>query len=262
MEENFNKRGYEAGSLQKAISIVEAFNLHKPSLNLSEICKETGLNKSTTFRLLRTLQQNGWINKDEASGRYTIGIKMFKLGSVALEQKHLGESINKRLLDLTQELQETAHVSVINDDQLLYVNKVESSQSIRMVSTIGDNSPLHCTAMGKVLLAFMPEERARAIIDKVGVKRYTPNTKVGMEEIFGELRLVRARGYAIHDGEYENGVCCVGAPIRNFSEEVIAAISVSGPSYRMKAKGLEMYIEPVMRTAKLISQDLGYKGND
>ncbi|MDI6870092.1 MAG: IclR family transcriptional regulator [Bacillota bacterium] len=251
-------RDYEASSLRKALQIMDVFTPNSPVLSLGEISNKTGLNKSTVHRLLQTLCSGGWIVQDQETGKYTVGIRVFQIGAVAVESLGLGVHSTEHLKALSEIVGETSHMAVLDQGEIVYVNKVEGPQSIRMVSRVGARAPLHCTAMGKILLAYMPREEALRWIEEKKLTRYTPITITSKEQLLAQLDVIRNEGYAIHDGEYEEGVCCVGAPIYNYTGKVIAAMSVSGPSFRMRARGLDFYIKEVTRFAKIISRDLGY----
>lgn len=256
-----NDRSNEASSLSKALHIMEVFTIESPELGLGEISQKAGLNKSTVHRLLKTLCSQEWVFQNEETGKYTVGMRVFQIGAIAVEIRGLGHVLPKHLAHLSEQTGETTHVSIVDDGELVYVSKYEGPHTIRMVSKVGSKAPLHCTAMGKIHLAFMPNQEAVRIIEEKGLKRYTPVTIVSKEQLLAQLEVIRKDGYAIHDGEYEEGVCCVSAPIYNYTGKAIAAMSVSGPSYRMRLKGLESFIKPVIQTAHDISMDLGYLGN-
>ena len=246
-------------SLYKALCIIESFTRDKQKLTLAEITAITGINKSSVHRILATLEEKKFI-KNLGNGIYTIGIRLFEIGCLANKSVGLNsDDIRPFIMKLSEATGETIHISILNEGDVLYVNYLDGPAPVRMVSEIGMRVPVHCTAMGNILLAYLPKEEVEEIIETKGLKSYSPTTIVNKDELLAKLETVKRVGYAIHDGEYSEGVCCISSPIHDYTGKVIAAMSASGPSYRVRARGLNFYIEKVIDCANQISAHLGYR---
>jgi len=254
------KPNYPIKVLEKAFSILDLMLEKGTPLSILEISRELGMSLSTVHRILDTLRFWGYVEQSALTQNYSLGFKLVELGMAKLRQVDwLKESapLVKKLRDLTQE---TVHLSVLAEGEVLCLMKEESSRTIKMSSYVGKRGPLHCTASGKVLLAHLNEEERQRIIQEKGLTRFTSFTITTEQELEKELAEVRMRGFAVDRGEHEEEVNCISAPIRDHSGEVIAALSVSGPSFRIRAFDPDpSLIQAVLSTAQAISERLGYK---
>jgi IclR family KDG regulon transcriptional repressor len=162
------------------------------------------------------------------------------------------------MAELSQISDETVHLAILDGTDMLYVGKMDSPMSVRMHSVIGARNAIYCTAMGKAVLAFLPSEQRTALLDQVAITRRTPNTITDRAALTEHLELVRVQGYAIDDIENEEGIRCVGAPIFDHRGHPVAAISISGPAYRLSNSRLEELSQPVAQAGLEISSKLGY----
>jgi DNA-binding IclR family transcriptional regulator len=162
------------------------------------------------------------------------------------------------LIELWQNSQETVHLGVLNDGEVLYVEKLESPHTIRMYSEIGRRAPLHCTGLGKALLANLPAEEIEQVIEQRGLRRYTENTLVNRADLFEEMAAIRFRGAAFDNEEHEKSVRCVAAPVYDAQGRVIAAISIAGPAFRMTPERQKDLVPYVVEASQRISRRLGY----
>lgn len=248
-------------ALDRALDMLELLATSEGPLRLVELSERVGLHKSTVHRLLATLARRRYVERDPVSGCYRLGLKVFELGSWFfnhIELRHEARPFMQQLVDQTLE---TAHLGILDDGQVVYIEKVESPQTIRMYSGLGKRAPAHCTSMGKVLLAALPEAELDLIIARRGLPRYTSNTIVDPVELKEHLRRVRAQGFAIDDTEHEEAVRCAGAPVRNYRGEVVAALSVAAPAVRLTRERMTEVVELVRTTALKISRRLGYSGD-
>lgn len=227
---------------------------------VSDIAARLRMHKSTVLRLLATLEHCGYVEQDLATRRYRLRLKLFELGSQVVGRTDLLKEARPVLERLNRECGEVVHLGVLDEGQVVYVEKVESTHTIRMYSRIGRRSPLHCTGVGKALLAFLPSEEIVRIIETKGLKGYTPNTITDRSALLRHLEDVRARGVAFDNEEHEPGIRCVAAPVWDRTGALVAAISVAGPSLRMTPERLEELARPVMEAALEISRRLGYVG--
>lgn len=243
-------------SVERALSILEVFGQHA-ELGVTEISKLINLNKSTTYGLLNTLYEKGYIDK-KANGKYCLGLKLLELGQHVQNRLDVRNIARPLLEKLCEKYDETIHLVLFNREEAYYVDKVESARSIVKITQVGKKVALNASAVGKVILAFMPPELQEKELAQP-LQRYTPNTIVDPNELREHVQLVRQRGYALDMEEIELGVRCVGAPLRDYTGEVIGAFSCSAPATRVSPERLTEIIEAVKNTALEISLRLGYK---
>jgi len=243
-------------SVDRALSILEVFSHHE-ELGVTEISKLIGLNKSTTYGLLSTLFEKGYIDK-KSNGKYCLGLKLLELGQYVQNRLDVRNVARPLLEKLCEKYDETIHLVLYNRGEAYYVDKVESARSIVNITQVGKKVALNASSVGKIILAYMPPEQQEKEL-ALPLKQYTPNTITDPQELKKHIELVRQNGYALDMEEIELGVRCVGAPIRNYTGEVIGAFSCSAPSTRVSTEKLTEIIEAVKETALHISRNLGYK---
>jgi IclR family acetate operon transcriptional repressor len=231
------------------------------ALSLGELAEAVGLPKGTTHRLLSSLVYFNYVQQEPVSRGYRLGFKLVTLGNYLLDQIDLRKVAQPHLLELAQRTEETANLAVLDRDEALYIDKIQlSSSGLHMTSRIGYRAPLHCSAMGKVLLAHQPDAEIDRIIARRGLPRRTAKTITDGAALKTHLHTVRAEGYAMDDEEHSNGVRCVAAPIRDTRGEIVAAISVSAPAVRVTRAVARQSMRPlVMTTADRIASQLGYE---
>ncbi len=256
MEKNIPN--YPIKVLEKSFSILEILLRHGSSLHITEISEKLGLYPSTTHRILDTLKHGGYVEQDPQSQKYRLGLKLLELGMAKLQQMDLVKEATPYLKELVKQGNETVHLGVLSEGEVLYLAKEESSQTIRMISYVGKRAPLHCTALGKVLLAYLPEEERKKILAEKGLTRLTEKTITNQEELEQELDKVREQGFALDREENEKDVRCISAPIRNHQGKVIAALSISGPAFRMDKNVQNNLKTALLNATGNISQRLGY----
>ena len=244
-------------SVLRAITILE-FLGHQKGSNVTEISKALELPKSTTHQILATLESENVIVKDRHN-RYHLGLRLFELGSMAQVDLEIRRMAAPFLKTLNAELDETVHLTVLEGNEVLYVDCLESSKRLRTYSVLGVRAPLYCTSVGKAILAFLPAEEQQAILEVTVLEKFTENTITDKAYLLDELRTIVQRGYAVDNMEHEEGLRCVGAPIRNHAGRVFAAISVSGPSQRITLGNISEIGKVVMVQAENISAQLGYR---
>jgi IclR family KDG regulon transcriptional repressor len=249
-------------TIERASLILDILGKSPQGLSIGELSQKTGLPKGTTHRLLTSLAYFDYVRQDAITKNYLLGYKLVELGNLLLHQIDLRTEAHPYLIELADRTSETAHMVILDRNEALYVDKVEASEvngGLRMASRLGSRIPTHCSAVGKVLLAFLPEERFLSIVEDKGLPRRTENTITDIEELKKHLELIREHGYAFDDEENEKGVKCVAAPIRDQNGEVKAAISISVPGSRIRTDMLLTKVkDQVVETAMKISNKLGY----
>lgn len=250
---------YNVQVLDRAAAILEALAEEQGDRSLLELSERLELHKSTVHRLLMVLERHRFVEKHADTGRYGLGLKLFELGQKAIARLGLAERARAHLERLAAELGETAHLCVLDGGDVLYLAKVEPSRTVRVPSTVGRRNPAHCTAVGKTLLAYLPADEVERLLAARGLPSFTKNTIVSATALQRELVSIRARGYAVDDEEIEEGLTCVGAPVRDSSGEVVASISVAGPTFRVPKRRIPALGARVIEAADALSRELGHR---
>jgi DNA-binding IclR family transcriptional regulator len=245
-------------SVIKTLQVLKLFTI-KDVWSAQEIEEELDYHKSSVQRILSTLEAEGFIQRvNDDRSIFKLGTIIFILGRVA-EDLDLREIAQPVLEDLTGKTHETSHLCVAEENECLYIAKIDSPNSIRMVTSIGKRLSLHNTGVGKVLLSGMPTEAVNRVIAQRGLEQSTPNTITDPNALFEELDCIRNQGYALDNEEREIGLKCVAAPVFNRKGQVIASISISGPTMRMTPEVMPEYIKYAKEAASAISTKLGYQ---
>lgn len=243
-------------SVQKAVRILELI-AKEPGLTVSKVSERLGLPKSSAHDILATLEDESLVFRTHAGGGLHLGIRLFELGNKSLGDFEIRKASEASLRWLNKELDETVHLTILDNDEVLYVECFESTKRLRIYSVIGVRAPLHCTAVGKAIMAYLPEAEVDRIVAERGLPKMTENTIIDAQELKKELVATVRRGYAIDNSEHEEGVRCVAAPIRSRSGEVIASISVSGPDQRIAMGDVPQLAILVVKAANEISLRMG-----
>jgi len=252
-------REHHIKSVAKALKIVELLAENGREMALGEIAERMKMPKSTTHGLISTLCDFGYVDQSPFTGKYKLGLRLFELGNIVAMRLEVRSVATPYIQRLVEALGETVHLTILDKGEVLYIDKQESQQSIRIASRVGARLPAHCTGVGKVLLAFLPAEERKKIILEKGLKRFTKNTITDPEALELELARVREQGYAFDNEEFMEGLKCVAAPIRDYTGKVCAAMSVSGPVARLRGEKLERAVALVTEAAAMISAELGYR---
>ncbi len=245
-------------SLERALKIIDLLAHSSKPMGVTEIGKLIGVHKSTAYRLVSTLRQFGYVDQDEETEKYFLGLKPLELSSIINERLDIKNMIHPYLEELADKTGETVHLAVREGDEIVYIDKVESKHTIRMYSRIGARAPLYCTALGKCLLAFGPEELVKKWTSKDTLPQRTPNTIKDGNELAEELKKIREQGYALDREEFEPWIKCIGAPIINRKGKVICSISISIPAFRLDDERLQELIPILLQTRDAISEKLKY----
>jgi len=254
---------YAVNSVLRAAQILQSFSLEKPQYSHAEISKKLGLNKTAVTRLLFSLEKAGLLEKDLESGKYGLTVKLYQIGSVYINLTGIPQAARPHLSQLASRCNESSHLCILDQFEVLFIDKVECSQPIRMMSYVGRKLPAYSTGTGKVLLAHLSDEDLATFFHQVKLRPLTSSTITQRAALRRELEKIQEQGYAMDNGENEAEVRSVAAPIRDQEGSVVAAISVAGPVYRMTEELInETCIPAVVHAAKMISQRLGYTENN
>jgi DNA-binding IclR family transcriptional regulator len=245
------------GSVLKALNVLELFSASEPRLTLAEISRRLELPKSTAHNTVATLAARGYLEKLDTD-HYALGIAVIPLTRAVRWNVELRDRAAPLLRELADTARSDAYLTVLDHDRAVYIFAVESTRRLLARTTLGSRAHLHCTGVGKAMLAFLPAEQARSIVKRTGLTAFTDLTITDAAALFRELAEVRARGYAIDRGEHEHGVYCMGAPILNDRGTVVGACSVSGTDPELLRSRRPALSSALVRTAQEISRRMGY----
>ena len=254
------KRNYDITALQRGLRILHLFSESPRGLTAKQVAVLSRLPVSTVHRFLSNLVAAGFLNRD-LEGTHCLGVACFSIGQAAAGQLDIRRLSLPYLRELNQQTRETIHLTVRHGLSAVYVEKLDSPEPLRIYSRIGGLVPLHCTAVGKVLLAYMPAEEQERVLPQLDLKRLTANSVGNLQELKSELYRVRKNGFASDLEEHELHIRCVAAPIWDHTGSVQSSLSVTAPAFRMPVGRLRQ-LAPVIQAAGLkISAELGYQAS-
>jgi len=255
------KRTYGIIALQRGLKLLTLFAKAEGGLTATQVAKLSGLPISTVHRFLVNLESTGFLNWN-GNGRYHLGIACFSLGQSALGHLDIRRLSFPYLEELNHKTRETIHLTVRHELSVVYVEKLDSPEPLRIFSRIGAGVPLHCTAVGKVMLAYMPSEEQAGVLRQVDIKRLTQNTISNIQDLAVHLQRVRKNGYACDLEENELHIRCIAAPIWDHTGRVNASLSITGPVVRMPMTRLRQLAPLVQQAGLKISRELGFQLSD
>lgn len=246
------------GSVQRAIDILNLFGSQSPELGTTEIAQALGLHKSTVSGLVSTLEANGYLDQNPSSRKYRLGLKLVERSSVLLKQIEIRRVASPFLEGLRDWFGESVNLALRDGAEVVYIEQLPGDHPLGTREEIGKRASVHCTALGKALISWLPPAELQQVVAECELRPVTGNTITDLDQFLLELERTCERGYAIDDEEIELGVRCVGAPIFNHTGRPVAAVSVSVPLPRIPSSEIPRYAEKVRETAKSISTRLGY----
>jgi DNA-binding IclR family transcriptional regulator len=249
------------GVVTKVLRILETLHEAPAGLQLKDVAQQTAINKSTAYRFLAHLEHEGYVFRD-SSGAYAIGVRLARLALGTSYQTTLRKISRPILQQLWRATGETVNLAVMDGREVLYLDVMESSHTFRLVSQVGIRRPVYCTALGKVMLAFIPEEEQQYFFQGMSFERFTPHTLKNAAQLRKEFIAIRQRGYSIDNEEAYLGSRCIGAPIFEASGKIAAAVSVSGPTTRVTRERVSTFAAAARSAARAVSRSLGYAALD
>lgn len=247
----------QISAVSRTVKVLEILS-HYKTINLENLARETDLPKATLLRFLGTLSTLGYVYRDPYD-QYSLTLKMFSVGSHSLEHMDLLRVARPVAEALAEELGETVHMGILEDEAAIYVLKVESKYTIRMHSRVGKAIPLYCTAIGKMLLSDLGDDERKSVISRIKQVPFTPHTLKTPAALEQELAEIRANGWSMDREEHEEGVSCICAPVRDYTGKAIAALSASWPMFRYDSSAADTYLGTIRKAAAEISSLLGYR---
>ncbi len=266
-ESNTNKRaskakktgaeGTQVQSLSRALLLLETVASEMSGMTLGEAAKRTGLATSTAHRLLTTLEHHRYVNFDRNSNRWSIGVQAFAVGNAYARSRNFVGIARRYMRQLMEQVGESVNLATLDGTEIVYLAQVECQEMMRAFATPGSRVPLHCSAVGKALLAAMPSEQARKLLNTRGLDKVTDRTIIRPDVIVAELAETRIRGYAFDDEEHALGLRCVASAIFDESGMPVAAVSVSGPTVRINDERIRFLGQQISLLARRVTSDLG-----
>jgi DNA-binding IclR family transcriptional regulator len=247
-------------SVSNAARLLKEFGKGDREIGVSELARRLGLGKSTTHRLLHTLTVEKLLEQDPDTGSYRLALTMHELGASVQSAIDLHSAANPVIEQLRNITKETVQIAVLDGRHVVYVERRESPQTIRLFGRVGHRNDAHSTSTGKVLLAHLPPEELDALLAGWRLPRKTAYTISDQATLRAQLQIVRSQGWAENVNESEVGVASIAAPIRDRTGAVVASISIAGPLTRMEGATLRRYVRPVTEAAAAISRRMGWAG--
>ncbi|MCM2675889.1 IclR family transcriptional regulator [Alkalicoccobacillus plakortidis] len=244
-------------AVDRALEIIDILKEHPKGLGVTEIANRIGVVKSTAHRLLSSLESKHYVRRTVDQQRYRLGLKFLEIKSYVIDTTDIVEEAHPLLEELVEKVGEITHLVLLDGFEMVYIDKVEPNQTIRIFSRTGKRAPIHCTGVGKAIAAHFNEAQLKKYFHQAELEGYTPHTFTSEEAFREELSQIKQLGYALDNEEHELGIRCVAAPIWNHEGKVENAISVTGPIDRMSDEKIEELKPILIHTANLISKAIG-----
>jgi IclR family KDG regulon transcriptional repressor len=248
-------------SIGRAFAILEEIAKNRDGIGLAELSKRVGLHNSTTFHLVRTMVSLGYVRQLKDSKRYRIGRPLFALAANALDEIEMMSLATPVLEELSRETGESAHFSVRMGDAVVVLARTSGPGAFQLSDRVGVVRPAYCTALGKIMLAALTDEQLESYVERTELAPQTPNTITSPERLRSDVAEVRRTGMAIDDGEFDSELRCVALPVRDFTGQVIGALGISGPVWRLSIDALQKRARIVRAAADKLSAEFGYPGD-
>ena len=246
------------GSVERAVDILNLFNVRSPELGMTEIAKSLGLHKSTVASLVYTLAAKDYLYQNQATRKYRLGFKLVERASIVLGHVEVRHAALPHLQQLRDEFDETVNLAILDEAYVVYVERLVGTKALGVRTEIGKREPAHSTALGKAILSHLPAAELEVFVKQHGLRKVTERTITTRPRLMRELGKTRERGFAIDEEESELGERCVGAPIFDHMGRVVAAVSISAPLPRIPLTEIPRFGAQVRQTAEAISRNLGY----
>ena len=252
-----NKDVQKINSLTRGLKILDIIH-ENGKIGVTELSKQLGVNKSSAYRLLVTLEDSGYVEQIAENGKYTLGLKLCKFQEKLLSNYDIRNICHPFLEELTATTGESSGLSIRKGDKVILIDCLNSTQHLGVILQVGDTEEFHCTAHAKALLYTLPEEEQRRLLSSEPLTKHTPNTLTSVDDVIAQCAINKERGYALDDEENTLGMRCVATNIYDFHGNAIASIGLSGPKHRISKEKMEEYVALVQKIGKQISQKLGY----
>ncbi len=254
------QRGGGVQSLGRAFAILEEVARHREGIGLAELSKLVGLHNSTTFHLAKTMVSLGYLRQEKDSKRYRVGRPLFALAASALDEIEMVNVATPVLEDLSRETSESSHFAVRMGDAVVVIARTSGPGAFQLTDRVGVVRPAHCTALGKIILASLRPDQLKRFLDRVDLKPSTTKSITDIPVLLREIAEIKRSGVAFDDGEFNAEVRCVAVPVTDFTGQVIGALGISGPIWRLSNQALHTSAQIVQAAANRLSAEFGAKG--
>lgn len=242
-------------SLDKALRILDCFSQNEPELGITELSRRFSLYKSNVHNIVSTFEENGFLEKDKATGKYRLGLKIMRLAHVVSSTRGVHSVVSRCVSELSAALDEIVYFGIPYNEQVMYMEGAFPEKIYNLRWVAGMTAPLTCTGIGKAILAFADERTIDAVLERP-LERFTDHTITDKDVLCAELLRIRERGFSVDNMEHEFGVKCVGVPVFNRNDELLGALSTTGPSLRFSDDRLEVLVERLKETSTRIRNSL------
>ncbi|MGD8352799.1 MAG: IclR family transcriptional regulator [Pseudomonadota bacterium] len=254
------KSDYIIHSVDHAFDVLEAFRADEPELGVTQLAKLLNLHKNNVFRILATLESRGYVEQNPRTGNYRLGLKAFEAGQAYLRHTSLLSVAHPQMEGLSIQLRENSYLAVMRGDYVFYLDEIIADQTIQVITRLGTRVSPHCTATGKVFLAYLEESLADDLLETMDLEKLTINTITDKKRLRSEMEKVFENGYAVDNEEWTMGLKCVAAPILDYYGKIQGTLSVSGPSHRLSDTRITEEIVPaVVEHATEVSRKMGFQ---
>lgn len=251
------KRYYQISSLEKGVRVLELLADQK-ALTVSQVAVSLGLNRAASHRFLATLKDLGYVEKND-DNRYQLTFRVLELGMKVVNRSEVRQEARDFMQELARISNETVNLGYFDGRQILHLDKIDSCEILRIDAPLGSKTPAYCTALGKAILAHLPEDRLDAYLNRTRLAPHGPNTIVSRKKLRQELKKTAKNGYALDDEELSRGLRCVAAPIFDHTGRVTYALSISAPTMRLPKKKVSQMKDQVIGACRQLSSRLGYQ---
>jgi DNA-binding IclR family transcriptional regulator len=247
--------------IDRALDILELLSLEREGLGVTEIGIRLNINKSTVHRIVNALVERGYVEKDTSRLVYKLGLRVLELSSLYLNNVELKTEARTYLWELTNKLGLTTHLGILDGVNVVYIDKIDVVSSRRLYSQIGRRISIHCSALGKSILSGMSYEQCDILLSKCSFERFTDKTMQTKQQVIDQIENYRLKGWYVDDEEHDEGIRCLAAPVYDYMDKVVAAISISGANTLISKQTEDEIGTMLVETARKISKRLGYKPN-
>ena len=241
-----------------ALDVIEHITDDSKVYRASEIARALGINRTRVFRILKTLENRGYVDYDSDTQGYRLGVKFLHLGENVRERLDLRREAETILVELSRKTGDSAHLLILRGNRAITIDRRQGENRLQVASPIGQSLPLYVGASPKILLAYLPTEERERVLQGITLERFTENTIADLDELRKHLDTIRQQGYAVDEEDYEQGVFAIGAPVFDFTGSVIAGITITTPGSRYSIERKQELINLVVYAGKKLSEKLGY----
>lgn len=257
MPKEMNSPTNTPSTVMKALSLLSILKTEKSGIGIRELSEKMNLNRSTAYRLISALVLSGFARQDRVTKKFFLGMKLIELAGSMLSDMEIRKIARPFLKRLTEKTGEATHLGILDDDEVVYIEKIDGQEAVRLFTNVGSRYPAYVTSIGKAILAYLPEKKLDEVLMRQSWEPFTKNTITNKKEFIENLKAIRSRGYAIDNEENRLTVTCAGVAIFDSNNEVVAGISISGPSFRLTPQKIKKHSKYIIRTAADISRALG-----